>query len=73
MTIDSRYLLARLKYLGKTQEEVVEELGMARSTFWRKLNENTFSIREVHRLMEVVPLSMEDVERIFFYAEEKPE
>lgn len=66
MRIDSRGLLAKLTYCNKSQKDVSDALGVARSTLWRKLHDESFTIKEVHQLMKIVPLTMEDVEQIFF-------
>lgn len=57
-----------LKAKGKTYEQVANAIGMKRDTFSRRIGPNGigFYINEIHRLMEVVPLSIDEVKEIFF-------
>ena len=64
--IDVQLLKAKLKYHKRTYAEVAEAIGMTRDTFARRLQREDFSIKNVHGLMESVPLTMDEVEEIFF-------
>ena len=66
MEIDVQLLKAKLKYHKRTYAEVAAALGMTRDTFARRLQREDFSIKNVHGLMESVPLTMEEVKEIFF-------
>lgn len=66
MEIDVQLLKAKLKYHKRTYAEVAEAIGMTRDTFARRLQREDFSIKNVHGLMESVPLTMDEVEEIFF-------
>lgn len=66
MEIDVQLLKAKLKYHKRTYAEVAAALGMNRDTFARRLQREDFSIKNVHGLMESVPLTMDEVEEIFF-------
>ena len=51
-----------------TQEGVADEMGINRSTFYRKMKENgkSFTVEEVHKLIEILSLSNTEVMKIFF-------
>lgn len=51
-----------------TQETVADEMGINRSTFYRKMKENglPFTVGEVQRLAAILSLTGDDVMRIFF-------
>lgn len=52
---------------GKTQQEVAAMIGVDRTTFYRKMkNGGNFSIEEVGKIAEAVPLSDEEAITIFF-------
>lgn len=53
---------------GSTQEAVAKELSMSRSTFYRKLKNNgmDFTIGEVHKMVDAIPLTSEEAMDIFF-------
>lgn len=70
MEVDTRLLEAKMKYHRRTHEQVAKCIGVNRGTLERKLRSGDFSIRQVHGLMEAVPLTMDDVHGIFF-AEKK--
>lgn len=66
MTVDTQELKARMAYHSRLQREVAKAIGMTRATLNLKLQSGDFKISEIHKLMEAIPLSMEEVERIFF-------
>lgn len=51
---------------GTTQEEVAKEIGMNRSTFYRKMKNEGFTIGEAKEIARAVPLSDELAIEIFF-------
>lgn len=51
---------------GTTQEELAKELGMNRSTFYRKMKSEGFTIGEAKKIAEKIPLSDELAIEIFF-------
>lgn len=65
-------LLNVLKLKGKIVEKdttiskVSDAIGIDISTFYRKLNDNSFSIREADRIAEVLGLSGDEACAIFF-------
>ena len=66
MTVDTQALRAKMTYHNLLQKDIAEALGMTRATLHSKLQTGEFKISEVHRLIEKIPLSMEEVEEIFF-------
>ena len=66
MEIDTQMLKASLKYHKRTFAEMAAVLGINRDTFARRLATQHFTIRDVHLLMDAVPLTMDEMERIFF-------
>lgn len=62
---------AKLKGLiverGKTQQAVADSIGIDRSTFYRKMkNGGEFSIEEVNKMVEEIPLNTKEAVLIFF-------
>lgn len=51
---------------GTTQEEVAKAIGMDRSTFYRKMKNETFTIGEAKKIAVEIPLSDELAIEIFF-------
>lgn len=51
---------------GTTQEEVAKSIGMDRSTFYRKMKNESFTIGEAKKIADNVPLSDELAIEIFF-------
>ena len=51
-----------------THEAVADHIGINRSTFYRKLKTggNTFTVEEVQKMVEAIPLSTEEAIAIFF-------
>lgn len=66
--VDTELLKRTIRYHGFTITQIAEQIGMARETFWRRITAGgqTFSVGEVQKLMKCVPLSMAEVEEIFF-------
>lgn len=66
MKVDTQALKAKLAYCNRLRCEVAESIGMSRGTFRAKLKNGDFKISEIHKLMKIIPLSMNDVHSIFF-------
>lgn len=66
---DIQLLKAKMKYHRRTYEEVAKAMGINRDTFARRLKSKNFSVQELHGLMKAVPLTMSEVEEIFFKKE----
>ena len=61
-------LKGRIVEHNTTQESVADEIGMNRSTFYRKMKEGgkLFTVEQVHKLVKILSLTNEDVMKIFF-------
>ena len=66
MKVDIQALKARLTYNNRHYFEVAESIGVSRDTFRKKLQNGDFKISEIHKLMEKIPLTTQDVQSIFF-------
>lgn len=66
MYINIEHLKAIMRYHNISQERVAKALGISRDTFIRRMKRQEFTIKQVHRMMEAIPLSMEEMEQIFF-------
>lgn len=66
MTVDTQALRAKMTYHNLIQKDMAQALGVTRTTLNIKLQTGDFKISEIHRLMETIPLSMKEVEEIFF-------
>lgn len=51
---------------GKNIHEVSAELSINPSTFYRKMKNSSFEIREATKLMEILSLTREEAVAIFF-------
>lgn len=64
--------IAKLKGLirehNKTYEQVAHSIGINRDTFTRRItsNGNAFKISEIHKMMLFIPLTLQEVIKIFF-------
>ena len=66
MKVDIQELKARMTYRNLLQKNVADLLGISKNTFSAKLQNGDFKISEIHKLMKIIPLDMQQVERIFF-------
>lgn len=65
--VDTDKLKGAIVANGKTQQIVAKEIGIDRSTFYRKMKaDGDFSIGEVAKMAEVIPLSDTEAIAIFF-------
>lgn len=65
--VDTNKLKGAIVASGKTQQEVAEKIGINRSTFYRKMKDGgNFSIGEVSKIAEVIPLTDAEAISIFF-------
>lgn len=51
---------------GKNIESISAELGVNPATFYRKMKNNSFEIREVDRLVKILSLNFDEASAIFF-------
>ena len=66
MKVDIQELKARMVYNKHFQRDIAKAVGISSKTFGLKLKKGDFKISEIHKLMKAVPLTMQDVEKIFF-------
>ena len=66
MKVDIQELKAKMAYNNRLNKEVAESLGISRNTFSLKLQTGDFKISEIHKMMKNIPLSLKEVEEIFF-------
>lgn len=64
---DTLALEYEIKKSGKSMKEVADALGIAYSTFWSKMhNETEFKASEISKLAGLCGISIEKKEQIFF-------
>lgn len=68
MKTNVKELVDMMKSKGISVPELAQKIGVDASTLYRKLGAGgeKFTIGEVHRMMEAIPLSNEDANRIFY-------
>lgn len=49
-----------------TQENVAHEIGIDRTTFYRKMKNGGFTVKEAKMIANVLPLSKDEAIEIFF-------
>ena len=66
--MNTQMLKRKIVESGMTQEAVADAIGMNRSTFYRKMKRkgNTFTVEEMNKIVQVIPLSREEASNIFF-------
>lgn len=65
--VNTNKLKGKIVEKGKTQSEVAEAIGISKATYYRKMKEGgNFSIEEVNKMTEVIPLSDSEAISIFF-------
>lgn len=67
MHVDVGALKQKISERGLTQEKIAKLISVDKSTFSRKMNRNcdSFSIGEMHKIVDVLQLSNEDAKNIF--------
>lgn len=64
---DTKSLKIAIMMSGISQEEIAYQLGITRETLWRKINNITeFKAREIMLLRDILHLSNEQRDAIFF-------
>lgn len=59
-------LIEFVKRAGYENKTFAEELGMAESTFYRKLKKKSFSVEEAQRISKLLKLDANEAYEIFF-------
>ena len=66
MRVDVQELHARMAYYNKLQKDVAKAIDMTANTFSVKMQSGNFKISEIHKLMNAIPLTKDDIDKIFF-------
>ena len=64
--LDVQKLKGKIVEKGKNIESVSAELGVNPATFYRKMKNNSFEIREVDKLAKILSLNGDEASAIFF-------
>lgn len=64
--MDINMLRAKIDEKNMTIAAIAKEIGMHRATFYRKLSEEGFTIREANLIVKVLGLSQVEAVNIFF-------
>ena len=62
--LNANLLKAAIKMNGLTLASTAKKIGVSESTFWRKIRNNSFTLGEADRLIQV--LSIQNPGQIFF-------
>lgn len=63
--VDVALLKAKTIIAGTTFEGLAHDLGIDRTTFYRRLRTNTLRVGDIHKIVEVLHLTPEDTIAIF--------
>lgn len=68
MVVNVQRLKSKIAEKENTQEHVADEMGMNRSTFYRKMKNggNGFTVGDIHKMVSCVPLTREEAIDFFF-------
>lgn len=68
MSVNTEKLKEVIIEKNTTQENVADSLEINRSTFYRKMrnHEKSFSVEEAQKMVELIPLTMDEAVEIFF-------
>lgn len=66
--VDTLKLRGKIVEHQKTQESLADAIGMARSTFYRKMKNGGkgFTVKEVNLIISEIPLTKDEAVQIFF-------
>lgn len=65
--VDTNKLKGAIVEHGKDQQQIAKEIGIDKSTFYRKMKEGgSFSVGEAAKMAEVIPLTDSEAIAIFF-------
>lgn len=64
--LDVQKLKGKMVEKGKNVECISAELGINPATFYRKMKNNSFEIKEADMLVKILALSCEEASAIFF-------
>lgn len=63
--IDRDLLLFHVKKANTTYDAIANELGLDRTTWYRHLREGSMTVAEMHEVIRILHLSLEDAIKIF--------
>lgn len=68
MKTDMKQLKEIIERSGQNVGTISKKIGISRSTFYRKISSGgeNFTVGEVHRIAETVPMTFEEVTSVFF-------
>lgn len=68
MVVNTDRLRGKICERRTTQEMVADKIGVDRSTFYRKMKNggSGFTVGEIHKIVDAVPLTKEEAIEIFF-------
>lgn len=68
MVVNVDRLRGKMVEYGINSDALADKLGIDRTTFYRKMKSggSKFTVGEVHRMVECIPLSKEEAVDIFF-------
>lgn len=68
MIVNTNKLKGKLSEKAVTQELVADLMGIDKTTFYRKMKNggSGFTIGEIHKMTDVIPLSKDEAVDIFF-------
>lgn len=64
--LDQNKLKAKIVERGLSIEEFSRQIDMNKTTFYRKITHNSFLVREVEKIAEILSLTKEEAVGIFF-------
>lgn len=64
--INKKLLLYKIAQMGKSTKEISDSIGINVSTFYRKIEKNTFKCSEVESIANSIELNAEELLEIFF-------
>lgn len=64
--MNKKKLKAKIIELGITVEELSQKIGFSESTFYRKVDKNSFTVKEVSKLINILNLTESETMYIFF-------
>lgn len=69
MQVDINRLKGCIAASGMSQAQVAEKIGVDNSTFIRKMKNNglTFSVGQIHKIVDVLSMSPAEASRIFLF------
>ena len=63
--VNTRKLSGKIVEKGTTKEAIADEIGIDKSTFYRRLRNNKLLITDVHKICEILELSISEMADIF--------